>query len=66
MRLIVREAASPGGVDGKPSPSVQVPAGAGGGQVADMVTTLTGLPSAEQARKDLAGLTVAAHGPMAG
>ncbi len=34
--------------------------------MADMVTTLTGLPSAKQARKDLAGLTVAAHGPMAG
>ncbi|GAB2809856.1 hypothetical protein GCM10027073_47860 [Streptomyces chlorus] len=53
-------------MDGKPFPSAPVPAGAGGGQVADMATTLTGLPSAEQARRDLAGLTVAAHGPMAG
>jgi hypothetical protein len=31
-----------------------------------MITTLLGLPGVEQARKDLAGLTVAAHGPMAG
>ncbi|MFJ8273767.1 HNH endonuclease family protein [Streptomyces sp. NPDC094154] len=61
----VDEAASPGAADGKPSVSTSVSAGAGGGQASD-ATTLPGVPSAERARKDLAGLTVASHGSMRG
>lgn len=41
------------------------PAGTPGGEAAES-GTLPGLPTAEQARTELAGLTVAAHGSMRG
>lgn len=49
--------------DGKPSASAS--AGAGGGR-ADGPTTLPGIPGVEQAREELTGLEVAAHGSMSG
>ncbi|MFD9112381.1 hypothetical protein [Streptomyces bottropensis] len=51
-----------GAQDAKPSASGS---GSGGGQAADN-TTLPGLPGVEQAREELAGLAVAAHGSMSG
>ncbi|MFE0178889.1 HNH endonuclease family protein [Streptomyces sp. NPDC059002] len=56
------EAASPAATNDKPSAT----AGAGGGQPADTTTTLPGVPSAGQAREELVGLKVAAHGSMSG
>ncbi|MFF9220783.1 HNH endonuclease family protein [Streptomyces viridosporus] len=65
----VDEAASPSPAgDGKPpaSASVSASAGAGGGRAGDAATTLPGVPGEQQARKELAGLRVAAQGSMAG
>jgi hypothetical protein len=56
----VSNTVSPGTRDGKPSTS----SGTGGGPAQKM--TLPGVPSAEQARKELAGLKVAPHGSMRG
>ncbi|MFE0702057.1 HNH endonuclease family protein [Streptomyces sp. NPDC058872] len=52
----------PGGEDAKPSPTRS--GAAGGGPVTD--GTLPGVPTVEQAREQLAGLKVAAHGSMSG
>ncbi|WP_374117258.1 HNH endonuclease family protein [Streptomyces sp. MNU76] len=60
----VGEGTSPAATDGKPSSSAS--AGGGGGQAADATTTLPGVPSAGQAREELAGLSVAPHESMAG
>ncbi|MDK1349204.1 HNH endonuclease family protein [Streptomyces sp. 378] len=59
----VDEAVSPTDADGKPS--VSASAGAGGGQAADD-GTLPGVPGVAQAREELAGLEVTAHGSMSG
>ncbi|MFJ1673154.1 HNH endonuclease family protein [Streptomyces bottropensis] len=58
----VDDTAFDGAQDTKPSASGS---GAGGGQAADD-TTLPGVPGVEQAREELAGLAVAAHGSMSG
>ncbi|WP_327749811.1 HNH endonuclease family protein [Streptomyces europaeiscabiei] len=58
----VDDTAFDGAQDVKPSASGS---GAGGGQAADN-TTLPGVPGVEQAREELAGLAVAAHGSMSG
>lgn len=52
---------APAATDNKPS----APAGTPGGEAAES-GTLPGLPTAEQARTELAGLTVAAQGSMRG
>lgn len=64
----VDEATSGRTADAKPpTASAAEPSGAGGGRPADdSATTLPGVPTAEQARGDLAGLKVAEHGSMAG
>ncbi|MEU7406731.1 HNH endonuclease family protein [Streptomyces sp. NPDC044948] len=56
---------APGGTPPTPGSTAAPSPGAGGGQAAG-VATLPGVPSAEQARTELAGLTVAAHGSMSG
>lgn len=58
----IEDATTPG-PDGKPSASAS--AGAGGGAAADD-TALPGIPTAGQARQELAGLKVARHGSMSG
>ncbi|WP_335933167.1 HNH endonuclease family protein [Streptomyces sp. PTD5-9] len=62
---VIDEVTSTAETDGKPSASASASAGTGGG-AADSTTTLPGLPDAGQARQELTGLKVAAHGPMTG
>ncbi|MFJ2722674.1 HNH endonuclease family protein [Streptomyces sp. NPDC087437] len=57
----VRQGPTAGATDNKPSAS----AGARGGKAVES-STLPGVPTAEQARTELAGLTVAPHGSMSG
>ncbi|MEU3655310.1 HNH endonuclease family protein [Streptomyces sp. NPDC032161] len=61
---VVDEAASPATTDGKPTATAS--AGSGGGRADGPASTLPGVPTAEQARQDLVGLKVAAHGSMSG
>ncbi|MFE7538481.1 HNH endonuclease family protein [Streptomyces rhizosphaericola] len=63
----IEDATQPEPADGKPSASASpsTGAGGGGGTAADD-SALPGIPTAEQARKELAGLTVAKHGSMSG
>lgn len=56
---------APGGTPPAPSSTATPSPGAGGGQAAG-AGRLPGVPSVEQARTELAGLTVAAHGSMSG
>ncbi|TGZ01884.1 HNH endonuclease family protein [Streptomyces rhizosphaericola] len=63
----IEDATQPEPADGKPSASASASTGAGGGGgTAADDSALPGIPTAEQARKELAGLTVAKHGSMSG